>query len=432
MFSVGRPLTASLVVAAAAGAGKASRRPVPHRPQPKTAKPAASPAPKSKAAARPATAKTAASSSGNKGAAAADVALLVHSGPANGGNGEAAAALAASISAAGSCDEVVQILRRGKKVSASGLASASRRMADLHAKAGSKEQVAADRAAFKALLEAAPWPELAEESAEAWKELFCAAAALQVPLKSQGAWEKHADWHAPALKPTAVIAIVRAYGALNTHPSAAAAKPLEKAIVKAAPHMRRGEHAVLLSALATAAAAGWHLGDDARKAVRGVLPPLLKDGPQLMGHALLSWSRLGGELEKELFEALSAAAWEGADSWEPTTVAEVLVAAANGRWDLDGGAHGGDKRQGRDGPRPALWAALLSRLPDMSPDHATAALHAWSKLSHKKGHKSTAGNGSKTAGNGGGAAAANGKLSTADVALILTGLKRLQKVAAHP
>lgn len=42
-----------------------------------------------------------------------------------------------------------QILRRGKKVSASGLASASRRMADLHAKAGSKEQVAADRAAFK-------------------------------------------------------------------------------------------------------------------------------------------------------------------------------------------------------------------------------------------------------------------------------------------
>lgn len=71
-------------------------------------------------------------------------------------------------------------------------------------------------------------------------------------------------------------------------------------------------------------------------------------------------------------------------------------------------------------------------LPDMSPDHATAALHAWSKLSHKKGHKAAAGNGSKTAGNGGAAAAANGKLSTADVALILTGLKRLQKVAAHP
>lgn len=43
------------------------------------------------------------------------------------------------------------------------------------------------------------------------------------------------------------------------HPSAAAAKPLEKAIVKAVPHMRRGEHAVLLGALATAALAGWHL-----------------------------------------------------------------------------------------------------------------------------------------------------------------------------
>ncbi len=41
-----------------------------------------------------------------------------------------------------------QILRRGKKVSA-GLAGACRRMSDLHAKAGSKEQVAADRAAFK-------------------------------------------------------------------------------------------------------------------------------------------------------------------------------------------------------------------------------------------------------------------------------------------
>ncbi|PRW57908.1 hypothetical protein C2E21_3330 [Chlorella sorokiniana] len=424
MFSVGRTLPATLVVAAASGAGKTSRRPVPNRPHPKTAKPATSPASKPKAPARPATANPANPSS--KGAAASDIALLVHSGATNGGNGEAAAALAASIGAAGSCDEVVQILRRGKKVSSSGLASACRRMADLHAKAGSKEQVAADRAAFKALLEAAPWQELAEESPEAWKELFCASAALQVPLKSQGSWEKHADWHAPTLKPAAVIAIVRAYGALNGHPGAAAAKPLEKAIVKAVPHMRRGEHAALLSALATAGAAGWNLGDEARKAVRGVLQPLLKDGSQLMGHALLSWSRLGGELDKELFEALSAAAWEGADAWEPTTVAEVLVAAANGRWDLEGhGPQGGDKRHGRDGPKPALWAALLSSLPDMAPDHATAALHAWSKLSHKKGHKAAGTSGA----NG---AAANGNLSTADVALILTGLKRLQKVAAHP
>lgn len=45
----------------------------------------------------------------------------------------------------------------------------------------------------------------------------------------------------------------------------------------------------------------------------------------------------------------------------PNPPAEVLVAAANGRWDLDGSGHGGDKRQGRDGPKPALWAALLSR-----------------------------------------------------------------------
>lgn len=50
------------------------------------------------------------------------------------------------------------------------------------------------------------------------QELFCAAAALQVPLKSQGAWEKHADWHAPALKPTAVIAIVRCVLAGWWHP----------------------------------------------------------------------------------------------------------------------------------------------------------------------------------------------------------------------
>ncbi len=33
----------------------------------------------------------------------------MHSGATNGGNGEAAAALAASIGAAGSCDEVVQV-----------------------------------------------------------------------------------------------------------------------------------------------------------------------------------------------------------------------------------------------------------------------------------------------------------------------------------
>ena len=32
-------------------------------------------------------------------------------------------------------------------------------------------------------------------------------------------------------------------------------------------------------------------GEDARKAVRAVLPPLLKDGSQLLGHSLLSWSR---------------------------------------------------------------------------------------------------------------------------------------------
>lgn len=155
-----------------------------------------------------------------------------------------------------------------------------------------------------------------------------------------------------------------AYGALGLHPSTAAAKPLEKALAKALPHMRRGEHGALLSALATAASAGWHLcahciawgwargagwllgraalgreraesqarlpcrvqactccplppaalrlrplqpgrGEDARKAVRAVLPPLLKDGSQLLGHALLSWSRracFGGFLLPAMYQ----------------------------------------------------------------------------------------------------------------------------------
>ena len=62
----------------------------------------------------------------------------------------------------------------------------------------------------------------------------------------------------------------------------------------------------------------------------------------------------------------------------------------------------------------------------MEAAQATAALHAWQTLTHKKPH-----NGAKHNGNGNGALP-NGRLSSGDVTLILTGLKRLQKVAAHP
>lgn len=64
----------------------------------------------------------------------------------------------------------------------------------------------------------------------------------------------------------------------------------------------------------------------------------------------------------------------------------------------------------------------------MEPEQATAALHAWGKLSHSKAPKA-AGSGAKPNGNG---PTPNGKLSAGDVELILSGLKRLQKVAVHP
>ncbi len=56
---------------------------------------------------------------------------------------------------------------------------------------------------------------------------------------------------------------------------------------------------------------------------------------------------------------LAAAAQPTGCDMQNQTPTEVLVAAANGRWDLE--AHTGDKRHGRESPKTALWAALLSR-----------------------------------------------------------------------
>ena len=284
------------------------------------------------------------------------------------------AALNDSIKGAGSCGQVLQLVRGSPWRSITVLSTAANTMARLHLDCvqhgGPQAQLAANRAAFRRLVQLAF---LRLEAFKAWPcaQYLWASAKLQEPL-SPGqlrAWEQQAQAQLQDAKPQHTSTIIVALATLGQPPSSGAfMSALRQGLLRA---LQQGEPQAVANSLWGWAKLGMSVeGGLAEAAAAAVQRTAGGMNPQEVSNSLWGWAKLGQGLPLGggLAEAAAAAVQRTADGMTLLGVSNTIHAFARGGWQLD------------DATEVALQAALLRALERGRPQHVANCLWGWSKL----------------------------------------------------